>query len=124
MTTKEQEYFAAIEKFSRIHAALGNPTRLRLFVGALADEHHVSVDSKRLQKDLAELFQIAPSTVSHHFRTLENAGLIKRTRDGQQVTIDLCKEELETFKGFAQTLLEKRKAAYGPWPDLPDDYSS
>jgi ArsR family transcriptional regulator, arsenate/arsenite/antimonite-responsive transcriptional repressor len=121
MSKAEQEYFDAVARFASMHRALGNPVRLRLFVGALAPEHPIKMDSKRLQKDLAEFFHVAPSTISHHFRALEAAGLIRRRRAGQQVTITPCREALEECRDFAQTLLEKREIAFGPVPELPDD---
>jgi len=45
-------------------------------------------------------YKFSPSTVSHHFKELENAGLITCTKNGQSVVCTVEKEALELIKGF------------------------
>ncbi|MDQ7004429.1 MAG: metalloregulator ArsR/SmtB family transcription factor [Ghiorsea sp.] len=66
--------------------ALSNPVRLRLFeeltrcceVGSLCD-------IQRCVGDLAQIVDIAPSTLSHHLKTLQQAGLIEMQRNGKNI---------------------------------------
>lgn len=61
-------------------AALGNPTRLRLYrllVRAGRDGLNVG--------DLQRLLEVPPSTLAHHLATLARAGLVTQERHGREV---------------------------------------
>lgn len=81
------------EELSRAFRALGHPHRLTI-VRALVDRAVACCTSERADDcrmdpascnvgDLGELVDIAPSTLSHHLKELEDAGLIERARDGR-----------------------------------------
>jgi DNA-binding transcriptional ArsR family regulator len=58
--------------------ALSDPTRVTI-AAALADSHELCVC------DLAWVTERAENLVSHHLRTLRNAGLVSSRRDGKMV---------------------------------------
>ncbi|MET0103163.1 MAG: metalloregulator ArsR/SmtB family transcription factor [Sedimenticola sp.] len=79
-----------IEQHAEMFKALGNPHRLALFrrlttccaPGTVCDAEsaaHFSVG------ELGEGLDIAPSTLSHHLKELNRAGLIEMRRNGKKV---------------------------------------
>jgi len=64
----------ALPALAEAHAALGDPTRLRL-LGACRVERCVC--------QLVELIDLAPSTISKHLGVLRRAGLLAARRDGR-----------------------------------------
>jgi hypothetical protein len=64
-----------IEEIVEVFKALADTTRLRL-LALLADQ-------PRTGKELADLLEVGPPTISHHVAKLERAGLVKVKRDGQ-----------------------------------------
>jgi len=81
------------ETLSRGFRALGHPHRLTIVralmerafeccAGERADDCALDPASCNVG-DLARLVDIAPSTVSHHLKELEIAGIIERARDGR-----------------------------------------
>ncbi|MEX0892329.1 MAG: metalloregulator ArsR/SmtB family transcription factor [Gemmatimonadota bacterium] len=81
------------EDLSRAFRALGHPHRLTivqtLLGRAVACCTSERADDCRLDPascnvgDLGALVDVAPSTLSHHLKELEDAGLIERARDGR-----------------------------------------
>lgn len=61
---------------STIFAALADPTRRAILARLSAGEAPV--------KDLAEPFAMSGPAITKHLKVLEHAGLISRSRDGQQ----------------------------------------
>ena len=57
--------------------ALGDETRLRLL--------EILVDGERTVGDLMDATELGQSLVSHHLRTLRNAGLVVTRRDGRWI---------------------------------------
>lgn len=50
---------------------------------------------------------VAASTLSHHFRTLRNAGILRQYDDGRQRMNTLRLDELDTrFPGLVRTVLD------------------
>ena len=49
-----------------------------------------------------ELLNISRSTVSHHFKELQNAGLIECTRNGQSIVCSINEDILKEIKEFLQ----------------------
>lgn len=70
MEATEARTFARRVKWARVHAALGDPTRL-----AVVDVvHHDDVSPQELARRLG----IAPNLLTHHVRVLEAAGIVRR----------------------------------------------
>ena len=93
-----------VEKRARLHAALGDPSRL-----AIADD---LTSSDRSPQELQERHDISSNLLAHHLDVLETAGLIERSRssgDGRRRYVHLRNERLE--------LLHVRPAL-GPQPVL------
>jgi ArsR family transcriptional regulator, arsenate/arsenite/antimonite-responsive transcriptional repressor len=66
---------ADVEKVSK---ALADATRLMIFE-AIASRKHMNC------RDIASLQGVTPATVSHHLKTLHDAGLITCRRNGQSI---------------------------------------
>jgi DNA-binding transcriptional ArsR family regulator len=77
--------------------ALGNPTRLKIY-RALVRAGHPGLAVGRLQDKL----KIAPSTLSHHIKTLVVAGLITQKRDA---TTLVCHANFEVMRGLVDFLM-------------------
>ena len=67
---------AASERLVRVAKALGDPTRLELL-------RRIGSAGEMCCKDLVALFPVSQATVSHHLKTLVDAGLLAVRRDGQ-----------------------------------------
>lgn len=102
MSNHQGEYpMPAIEDVQLVDVlrALGDPIRLEI-VRMLADgEPH--------PKQLTQWgFDVQKSTVSHHFRTLREAGLTETRADGRAHLIRLRRDELDArFPGLIDALL-------------------
>jgi len=72
--------------------ALGNPTRLKIY-RALVRAGEEGLPVGRLQDKL----KIAPSTLSHHIKELENAGLVEVTRDGKSMNLAVQRDLLDAY---------------------------
>jgi ArsR family transcriptional regulator len=85
-------------RFAQLFKALSNPHRLAIFKlltsccppGTECDIEAAS----RCVGDLGDRLAIAPSTVSHHLKELNNAGLIHMERKGKQV---MCRVDPKTL---------------------------
>ena len=96
---------------TKIFKALSNEQRLRLFemiydcqVGKRADKNAPSCTQgvdKAFTKACDHL-SVARSTVSHHMKELENAGLISLTRKGQSFTCEINMDAVKAIKQFLQ----------------------
>lgn len=106
-----------LSNYSKIFKALSNEQRLKIFLMIYSGEGDFNGQSSTLKDNkccgmagnLKKAFtkacccmDISRSTVSHHFKELQNAGLIICERDGQTYhcrvnpeTIDLIKDFLE-----------------------------
>jgi ArsR family transcriptional regulator, arsenate/arsenite/antimonite-responsive transcriptional repressor len=83
-----------IERLAKIANALSDPTRLRIFE-AIASRKQMNCSEIICQHELA------PGTVSHHLKTLVEAGLIESRRDGQFIYNRVIPE---TLKEYAKSL--------------------
>ena len=72
--------------------ALGNPTRLKIY-RALVRAGDAGMSVGRLQDKL----KIAPSTLSHHIKTLMVVGLINQVRDA---TTLVCHANYDVMRGL------------------------
>ena len=93
---------------TKIFKALSNEQRLRLFemiydcqVGKRADKSAPCTQGvdKAFTKACSHL-SVARSTVSHHMKELENAGLISMTRKGQSFTCEINMDAVKAIKQF------------------------
>ncbi len=78
---------AEIEKTSK---ALADETRLMIFE-AIAERKRMNCS------DIASLQGVTPATVSHHLKTLLDAGLIARRRNGQFVYSKIVPATLNAY---------------------------
>ena len=76
--------------------ALGNPTRLKIY-RALVRAGDPGLPVGRLQDKL----KIAPSTLSHHIKTLLTAGLILQKREA---TTLICHANYDVMRGLVNFL--------------------
>lgn len=96
-------------QMANIFKALANEQRLNLFKmlyywSEVTDgEFKESRCCKSIDKSFTracECMNLSRSTISHHFKELQNAGLITCTRNGQFFTCIVNKEILEKVKKF------------------------
>ncbi len=85
-----------IDAASRLEA-LGNPTRLRIY-RTLVRAGQSGMPVGRLQEKL----KVAPSTLSHHVKSLVSVGLIRQVREG---TTLVCHAEYDTMRGLVDFLV-------------------
>ena len=95
---------------STIFAALADPTRRAILARLLAGDAPV--------KDLAEPFELSGPAITKHLKVLERAGLISRSREGQQRP---CRLEPEPMKE-ASDWLEEYRRLWEERLDRLDDY--
>ena len=77
--------------------ALGNPTRLKIY-RALVRAGDAGLAVGRLQDKL----KIAPSTLSHHLKTLIVVGLVSQVRDA---TTLVCHANYDVMRGLVDFLV-------------------
>ncbi|MDA8130149.1 MAG: metalloregulator ArsR/SmtB family transcription factor [Elusimicrobia bacterium] len=100
-----------ISNYSRVFKALSNEQRLRIFMmiyerwkkerdAALipAEEGCCAVD--RAFTKICSCMKLSRSTISHHFKELQAAGLITCERDGQSYKCRINEKSIESIKHF------------------------
>jgi ArsR family transcriptional regulator len=99
-----------IEGLANVFKALSNPHRLRIFLRLLegcpegccyTDDSGMRACVGEVGKDLG----IVPSTVSHHIKELDRAGLIDLERDGQRVLCRVNPEAISILNSFNDRLV-------------------
>jgi DNA-binding transcriptional ArsR family regulator len=95
---------------NRTFAALADPTRRRIL------EHLAGGD--RCVTDLAQPYRMSLPAVSKHLRVLENAGLIRRRRDGRVHRLKLEAKPMQQ----AQQWIEEYRKFWEESFDRLDDY--
>ncbi len=90
--------------------ALSNENRLAIFEYLRAQERERD-DAAALDccsvGDIADQFELALSTISHHIKELYRAGLIHCDRQGQNVICTVNEQAVEDLKGFFEMPAEK-----------------
>ena len=76
--------------------ALGDETRLRLL--------EILVDSERTVGDLVDQTGLGQSLVSHHLRTLRDAGLVVTRRDGRWIFYDIAEGAMASVRNVLANL--------------------
>lgn len=88
------------ERLTDIFKALSNPHRLQIFMGLF----DCSAGCEQTVGEIAALFSLAPSTVSHHLKELRQAGLVTCQRDGQRVVCRMNPEVVANLQDFISQL--------------------
>ena len=83
---------AEVERRAKVFSALGNETRLEILRLLSGGDLCVS--------DIVESVDGAASTVAHHLRMLEDAGLVTSRRDGRSTYYSIQKDELIKYNIF------------------------
>ncbi len=85
---------AQAETVSRMLKALADPVRLQLMSMVLSQEGGQACP----MCDLTERFELAVSTLSHHLKTLHDAGLIERDKKGVWVYYRARPEAMDALR--------------------------
>jgi DNA-binding transcriptional ArsR family regulator len=100
------------DELSAVFAALSDPTRRAIVARLAAGEATVS--------ELAAPFEISLPAVSRHLRVLEDAGLIRRTREAQRrrcalapERLDLARDWVDRYRRFWSERFDRLAAALG-----------
>ena len=88
---------AADEELARYAKALGHPARVKVLRILAQQETCIS-------GEIAEQFDLAPSTVSQHLKVLKEAGLIRGEVDGLRVCYCVDPNVLRRLKGLVAVL--------------------
>ncbi|HEV2212077.1 MAG TPA: metalloregulator ArsR/SmtB family transcription factor [Gammaproteobacteria bacterium] len=83
------------QRLDRVFLALGDPTRRAILV-RLARDNAVSISK------LAQPFEIKLPAVMKHLDVLEDVGLIRRSKEGRTVTVELSPRPLKTAMDWLQ----------------------
>ena len=93
-----------ISRFSLMFSALSNPNRLQIFdilSGCCTDNSCSATDLLSCcVGDLGEKLDIAPSTLSHHLKELNRAGLVDMRREGKQVYCSINEDTLNDIRNL------------------------
>jgi|GEM_PF-546370 len=91
-----------------IFAALGDETRQKILL-LFEPEEALSI------KEIAALFPLGRTTVTHHLGVLERAGILVVRREGRLALYQLCHAPvLEALKRLRQLIVDDLKAANSP----------
>jgi len=86
----------------KVFKALADPTRYAI-VCQLLERGEIGC------RDFADCFPLSTPTLSHHYRVLENAGLIRARKEATYVYYQLDRERLEMFiPNFARAHCQRK----------------
>lgn len=93
------------EDLAEIFKALSNPNRLQIFQRLLSCCAPGTICSAKEATgycvgELGEDLAVAPSTLSHHIKELQRAGLIKTQRRGKNIDCFVDPEKVSVLKEF------------------------
>ena len=91
------------EQIERISKALGDQTRLMIFE-AIASRKQMNCG------EIVALHGVTPATVSHHLKTLADAGLIECRREGQFVYNKAVPETMEEYIRSLGAIVRKKRS--------------
>src|SRR5690242_1401589 len=92
------------EQIERVSKALGDQTRLMIYE-AIASCNQMNCS------EIASLQGVTPATVSHHLKTLADAGLIECSRKGQFVHSHAVPETIAEYSRALARMAAGKKAA-------------
>lgn len=87
----------------KLFKALSNEQRLNLFLMLnewCCTEYSMEEGMEKCFTKACCSMNLSRSTISHHFKELQNAGLITCTRNGQSYVCQVNKEAVEAIRGF------------------------
>jgi ArsR family transcriptional regulator len=90
------------EQIERISKALGDQTRLMIYE-AIAGCEQMNCS------EIVSLHGVTPATVSHHLKTLADAGLIDTRREGQFIYNKAVRETMDEYVRSLAQIVRKRK---------------
>lgn len=90
------------EQIERISKALGDQTRLLIFE-AIASREQMNCG------EVVALHGVTPATVSHHLKTLSDAGLIECRREGQFIYNKAIPETMDEYLRSLSGLIRGNK---------------
>ncbi len=106
-----------LHAFANAFKALANPHRLQIF-NILSSCCETGTECDALQHcvgDIASRVDVAPSTLSHHLKELQQAGLINMRRQGKQIFCSInpgmLKEIRILFKQYERNAKSATRAA-------------
>jgi ArsR family transcriptional regulator len=107
-----------LESLAKIFRALANPQRLVIFerLREAALRCRPGKDAAMCVCHIADGFELALSTVSHHLKELREAGLIRCEKRGQWVYCSInpdVEEKVEAFFKETRPRAERRRALAG-----------
>ncbi|MBO0910873.1 MAG: helix-turn-helix transcriptional regulator [Acidobacteria bacterium] len=91
------------EQIERVSKALADPTRLMIY-GAIAASRQMNCG------EIAALQGVTPATVSHHLKTLADAGLIECRREGQFIYNRVVPATMEDYVRSLRRMARPAKA--------------
>ncbi|MFW5800754.1 MAG: ArsR/SmtB family transcription factor [Spirochaeta sp.] len=91
-------------KLAKMFKALSNTQRLRILemVYEWDEGETCCIGVRKAFTRAADELQISRSTVSHHFKELENAGLITCERNGQAIVCKVNEQALDAVRNFCR----------------------
>lgn len=90
------------EQIERISKALGDQTRLMIYEA-------ISGCDQMNCSQIVSLHGVTPATVSHHLKTLADAGLIECRREGQFIYNKVVPETMRDYVRSLTRLMSRRK---------------
>jgi ArsR family transcriptional regulator len=107
-----------IDQYSRMFAALSNRNRAEIFLrlascGSGAQEKCGPDEMRICVGDLGKHLEIAASTVSHHIKELNRAGLIEMERVGRTVLCCVDPHAVREIIEFFHGALDQRRSPSG-----------
>lgn len=96
---EEMQSFEELNRLSKIFKALGDLTRLKIVNALVCNELCVC--------DLASLFEMTQSAISHQLRVLRNLNIVNYRKEGKIVYYSINKEKMD--QTLQQTLLHLLK---------------
>jgi DNA-binding transcriptional ArsR family regulator len=106
------------DRLSRVFSALADPTRRDIVARLAAGDATVN--------ELAEPYDVTLQAVSKHLKVLEDAGLVRRTRDAQRrpchldaAVFDLMTKWIERYRCEAEDRFRRLDAVLDQMDDSP-----
>ena len=100
------------DRLSRVFAALADPTRRDLVARLAKDDATLT--------ELASSYDVSVQAVAKHLKVLEDAGLVRRSKDAQRRPCHLDAEVLNLMTGWIERRRREYEGRYRRLDDLLD----